>query len=55
MFFSETWLNDLTLSGNASYELLNYSSKHQVWGDCKGGGVSIYIHISLNGQLKPAF
>ena len=28
--FSETWLDDLKFSGNASYELVNYTSKHQV-------------------------
>ena len=28
--FSETWFDDLTLSGNVSYELTNYTSKHQV-------------------------
>ena len=43
--FSETWLDDLTLSGNDSYELPNYTSK--------GGGVSIYIHNSLNFKIGP--
>ena len=46
--FPETWLDDLTLSGNASPELPYYTSKHQVRGDRKGDGVSIHIHNSLN-------
>ena len=41
------------LSGDASYEIPNYTSKHQVWGRCKGGGVSIYIHNSLNFKITP--
>ena len=43
--FSETWLDEV---GNSLYELPNYISKHQVRDDCKGGGVSIYIHNSLS-------
>ena len=41
-------MDDLTLSGNASYELPNYTSKHQVQGDRKGGGVSNYIHKEIS-------
>ena len=36
-----------------SYELSNYTSKHEVWVNCKGGGVSIYIHNSLNFRIRP--
>ena len=43
--FSETWLDEV---GNSLYELPSYISKHQVRYDRKGGGVSIYIHNSLN-------
>ena len=35
------------------YELPNYQSIHQARGDCKGGGVSIYIHKSLDFTVKP--
>ena len=28
-------MDDLTLRGNASYELPNHTSKCQVWGDCE--------------------
>ena len=42
--FSETWFNDLD---NSTYELPNYISKHRARSDCRGGGVSIYIHNSL--------
>ena len=41
----------LTLSGNASFELPNYTSKHQVRSDRKGGG--IYIHNPLNFKIRP--
>ena len=51
--FSETWLDDLTLGGNASYGMPNCTRKHQVQGDRKGGGVSIYIHSSLNFKIRP--
>ena len=46
-------MDDLTLSGNAWYELQNYRRKHQVRGDHIGGGVSIYVHNSLNFKIKP--
>ena len=49
--FFETWLDYLTLSGNASYELPNYTSKHQVGSDREGGG--IYIHNPLNFKVRP--
>ena len=51
--FSETWLDDLTLSGNALYELPSYTSKDQVQGDYKGGGVSMYTHNSLILKIRP--
>lgn len=46
--FSETQFDGLTLSENTSYELLNY----QAQGNRKGGGVSIYVHISLNFKIR---
>ena len=30
------------------HDLPNYTSSHQKRSDCKGGGVSVYIHNSLN-------
>ena len=50
--FPETYLDDLTLNGNVSYELPNFTSDHQVRGDGKGGGVSIYIHNYLNFKIR---
>ena len=35
------------------FELPNYSSTHQARGDRKSGGVSIYIHKSLDFAVKP--
>ena len=49
--FSETWLDNLTLSENASYEVPNSTSKHQVQGNRKGSTGSIYIYNSLNLRL----
>ena len=46
--FSEICLDDLKLSGNASHQLPDYTSKHEGRGDCKGGGVSICSSNSLN-------
>ena len=46
-------MDDLTLRGNASYELPNYTSKHQERGDRKGGDVSINIHNSVNFKIRP--
>ena len=52
--FSETWLDDDTLSISRSfYELPNYKSIHPVRIYRKEGGVSIYINKSLNFKLRP--
>ena len=48
--FSETWLDKLD---SFTYDLPNYTSIHQKRSDCKGGGVSIYIHNSLNFRSRP--
>ena len=48
--FSETWCDDLD---NFTYDLPNYTSNHQKRSDCKGGGVSAYIHNSLNVKTRP--
>ena len=52
IFLSETWWDDLATIEKSLYELPNYST-HQARGDRKGGGVSIYIHKSLNFTVKP--
>ena len=48
--FSETWFDDLD---NSAYDLSNYISKHQERSDCRGGGVSIYIHTSIKLKGRP--
>ena len=50
---SQTWWDDLASMEKSLYELLNYNSTHQARGDCKGGGVAIYIHKSLYFTVKP--
>ena len=49
---SETWWDDLATIEKSLLELPNYNSTHQARGDCKGAGVSIYIHISLDFTVK---
>ena len=54
LYFSETWLDEETLSTSQSlYELPNYKSIHQVRNHCKGGGVSSCVNKSLNFKLRP--
>ena len=50
---SETWWDDLATIEKSLFELPNYNSTHQARGDRKGGGVSIYIHKSLDFTVKP--
>ena len=38
---------------NFTYDLPNYTSNHQKRSDRKGGGVSAYIHNSLNVKTRP--
>ena len=38
---------------NFTYDLPNYTSSHQKRSDRKGGGVSVYIHNSLNFKTRP--
>ena len=47
--FSETWCDDLN---NFIYEWPNYTSGHQKRSDCKGRGVSVYIHNSFNFKTR---
>ena len=49
----ETWWDDLATIEKSLFELPNYNSTHQAMGDHKGGGVSIYIHKSLDFTVKP--
>ena len=48
--FSETWFDDLD---NSAYGLPDCISRHQVRSDCRGSGVSIYIHSSLKFKERP--
>ena len=50
---SETWWDDLATIKKSLYELPNYNSTHQARCDQKGGGISIYIHKSLDLTVKP--
>ena len=47
--FLKTWCDDLY---NFTYTLPNYASSHQKGSDRNGGGVSVYIHISLNFKTR---
>ena len=48
--FSETWCDGLD---NFIYDLPNYTSSHQKRSDRKIGGVSVYVHNSLNFKTIP--
>ena len=50
--FSETWWDDLATIQKSLFELPNYKSNHQARGDRKGGGVSIYVHKSLDFKIR---
>ena len=50
---SETWWDDLATIQKSLFELPNYKSNHQARGDRKGGGVSIYVHKSLDFKIRP--
>ena len=51
--FSETWLDNSFSLSQSLYELPKYKCIHQVRSYGKGGGVSIYIHNSLNFKPRP--
>ena len=51
--FSETWLDDLSITRESLYELPNYTSDHQIRSDRKGGGVSVYIHNTFGFKTRP--
>ena len=49
---SETWWDNLATIEKSLFELPNYDSTHQARGDCKRGGISIYIQKSLDFTVK---
>ena len=49
---SETWWDDLATIQKSVFEPTNYDSAHQARDHRKGGGVSIYIHKSLDFTVK---
>ena len=51
--FSETWLDESSLTSQSLYELPHYKSIHQIRNYGKGGGVSIYIKDSINFKPQP--
>ena len=51
--FSETCLDESSLTSQSLYELPRYKSIHQVRNYGKGGGVSIYIKDSINFKPSP--
>ena len=49
---SESWLKDENAHQNSLYQIPNYIPIHQIRKGSKGGGVSIYIHKTLNYKLR---
>ena len=53
IILSESWLKDENVNQNSLYQIPSYISIHQIRkGSSKGGGVSIYIHKTLNYKLR---
>ena len=53
IILSESWLKDENANQNSLYQIANYIPIHQIRkGSSKGGGVSIYIHKTLNYKLR---
>ena len=53
IILSESWLKDENANQNSLYQIPNYIPIHQIRkGSSKGGGVSIYIHKTLNYKLR---
>ena len=50
---SGTWWDDLSTIQKSLFELPNYKSNHQARCDRKGGGVSNYVHKSLDFKIRP--
>ena len=50
--FSETWLDDLSITRHYLYELPNYASNNLITSDCERGGVSVYIHKTFEFKTK---
>ena len=53
--FSATRLDEITLSNKSLYELPNYRSIHLVRKQKRGGGVSLYIHQSIEFKITEWF
>ena len=51
--FSETWLDESSLTSQSLYELPHYKSTHQIRSYGKGCGVSIYKKDSINFKPRP--
>ena len=51
--FSETWLDDLSITRHYLYELPNYTSNHLITSDRERGGVSVYIHKIFEFKTRP--
>ena len=49
---SETWLDETNSTKNSLCELPNYMSKHHVRSDQRGGGVSRYVHKTLDFKVR---
>ena len=50
---SEIWWDDLAAIQKSLFEVSNYKSNHVARGDRKAGGVSIYVHKSLDFKIRP--
>ena len=52
IFFSETWVDDLSFSKNSNFQLSAIRFLHQTRKNHKGGGVCVFVHESLSFKLR---
>ena len=50
--FSETWVDDISLSKNSHFQLSRYKVLHQTRKNRKGGGVCIFVDENLSFKLR---
>ena len=50
--FSDTWVDDISFSKNANFQLSGYQVLHQTRKNRKGGGVCVFVHEDLSFNIK---
>ena len=53
--FSETWADDDKLENDSLIQLPGYNVLHQIRKNCRGGGISVFVHDSLSFKRPEKF